>query len=368
MSNNDTLEVHSRMITAFYDSYAAATAAMSRLETAGNLRQHMTLISGTNGLDSGPAETGFWASLRDMFLPDEDRQVYAEGLHRGGYILSVKADEANYDRVLDIVDVDGTVDMDERETTCRSEGWQGYNGASDVAAVPAIGSTERTVAPAKDLATPVAVAPNPTDRSTKNDVISVCEESFQVGKRDVNHGRVRLRSYVVETPVSQQVNLRSQSIDIDRKAVDRAVTAADALFKDRVIEVEEHTEEAFVSKSVRVKEEISLRKSAETRMETVSDTVRHTEVEVDDARIRPAGDRASSASADAGRIVAGMDVIASDGSKIGTVDRVDGVDRINLSMTGPAAARQRTVPLALVDHIDRQVHLNVSSEAAKAAW
>ena len=33
---------------------------------------------------------GFWASLVDLFMPDEDRHTYTEGLNRGGYLLSAQ--------------------------------------------------------------------------------------------------------------------------------------------------------------------------------------------------------------------------------------------------------------------------------------
>ncbi|WP_276122101.1 DUF2382 domain-containing protein [Pararhizobium qamdonense] len=59
---------------------------------------------------------------------------------------------------------------------------------------------------------------------------------------------------------------------------------AEDAFVDRTIEAEEHREEAVVSKDARVVEEISLRKTAEQREETISDTVRKTEVEIDDER------------------------------------------------------------------------------------
>ena len=54
--------------------------------------------------------------------------------------------------------------------------------------------------------------------------------------------------------------------------------------EDRTIEATEHAEEAVVSKEARVKEELVIRKEAEQRQQTVSDTVRHTEVEVEDER------------------------------------------------------------------------------------
>jgi stress response protein YsnF len=55
-------------------------------------------------------------------------------------------------------------------------------------------------------------------------------------------------------------------------------------FRERTIEVSATAEEAVVAKEARVKEEVVVRKEAEERTEIVSDTVRRTEVEVDDDR------------------------------------------------------------------------------------
>jgi stress response protein YsnF len=98
-------------------------------------------------------------------------------------------------------------------------------------------------------------------------------------------GRVRVHSHVVETPVQEQVNLRQERVEIERRPVDRPVNASsDALFRERTIEAEERVEEPVVSKEARVKEELVVNKDVEQRTETVRDTVRRTEVEVDDER------------------------------------------------------------------------------------
>ena len=110
------------------------------------------------------------------------------------------------------------------------------------------------------------------------------EEQLTVGKRDVAHGRVRVRSYVVETPVQEQVKLRQEHVSIERRPVDRAAGAGDNLFRERTIEAEERAEEAVVAKEARVKEELVLKKDVNQRTETVSDKVRRTEVEVEDER------------------------------------------------------------------------------------
>ena len=119
--------------------------------------------------------------------------------------------------------------------------------------------------------------------------IPVVEERLRVGKRETTHGRVRIRSYVVETPVQEQVTLREERVHVERRPVDRPVGAADnAQFRERTIEATETGEEAVVSKEARVKEEVVVRKEAEERTQTVSDTVRRTEVKVEDERGRTA--------------------------------------------------------------------------------
>ena len=73
-------------------------------------------------------------------------------------------------------------------------------------------------------------------------------------------------------------------MEIERRPVDRALGAGKSAFEDRTIEAEEHAEEAIVSKEARVTEEIGLRREGQERTETVSDSVRRTEVEVEDER------------------------------------------------------------------------------------
>jgi uncharacterized protein (TIGR02271 family) len=115
-------------------------------------------------------------------------------------------------------------------------------------------------------------------------VIPVAEEELHVGKREVNRGRVRINSRVIERPVQEQVTLREERVDVERRPVDRPLSDADRVFQDRTIEAEERREEAVVSKEARVVEEVVVRKEADQRTETISDTVRKTEVDVEDER------------------------------------------------------------------------------------
>ena len=66
------------------------------------------------------------------------------------------------------------------------------------------------------------------------------------------------------------------------------VADTEALFQERDIALMETSEEVVVGKETRIVEELSVRKEAGERVETVSDTVRHTEVEVDEITSDPA--------------------------------------------------------------------------------
>jgi len=277
-----------RNLTAFFDERDDAEEAAEKLRSLGLTDASVRLIGGEDYASRATDDDkGFWESIADFFFPDEDRATYAEGLRRGGYLVTVSAIPAEYyEQALDILDDEGSIDVDERSASWRSEGWTGASTAGSSASSYS-GIREAGYADTSDLAATTRRSGSIGDE----EVIPVVEEQLRVGKRDVNLGRVRVRSYVVEEPVSEQVNLREDRVEIERRPVDRALSVNEQAFTDRTIEAEEHVEEAVVSKEARVKEEIALRGQSDERTETVSDTVRHTEVEVEDER---EGNRVSS--------------------------------------------------------------------------
>src|SRR5215213_1978835 len=123
-----------RMLTAMFDSREDANEAIERLVELGIPRTNCRLVEGESTSQSSSTSTasgeskGFWDSLSDLFMPEEDRYTYAEGLRRGGYLLSVNVTDAQYEKALDILDDEGTINIDERADTWRKEGWseRGY--------------------------------------------------------------------------------------------------------------------------------------------------------------------------------------------------------------------------------------------------
>jgi len=219
------------------------------------------LASTLLGAGAGAATGGIIGALTAAGVPEEHAHAYAEGIRRGGTLVTVRTEPRFVDKAVDILDDDGTVDMEERATSWRNEGWTGrYAGAGSSSVRP-----------------------------EQSGSIPVVEEELKVGKRQVSGGRVRVHSHVVEKPVQEQVTLTDERVQVERHAVNRPVTTADRLMQDRTIEATERREEAVVSKDAKVKEEVRLRKDSDRHTETVRDTVRNTKVEVDDTRRQPPG-------------------------------------------------------------------------------
>lgn len=118
------------------------------------------------------------------------------------------------------------------------------------------------------------------NRSPNNGAIPIIEEELQVGKQEVETGGVRMRSRIVERPVEESIRLRTEHVNVERTAVDRPATEGDfAAFKEGTVDVTEHAEIPVVSKDARVVEEVSLNKEVTESEQTISETLRRTEIE-----------------------------------------------------------------------------------------
>ena len=262
----------SSTITALFDTRADADAAKERLKAAHVDASHINIHdkSSAGYKDSGYStheDRGIWDSIKNAFAPDEDRHTYEEGIRRGGVLLTADVDDDNVDAVVRVLEEANSIDVDDRSGQWRSSGWD-YPAAGSGAAIGALGATDKKAA---------------VDTTTgTEEVIPVVEEQLVVGKRDVSRGGVRVRSYVTETPVHEQIRLRNERIDVERRPVDQPLSAADAdAFRERTIDMTATGEEAVVGKTARVVEEVVVSKTADERVEEVDDTVRRTDVEVD---------------------------------------------------------------------------------------
>lgn len=223
------------------------------------------------GAGAGAVIGGLVGALTSVGVPEEDAAHYNEGVHRGGILLAVKAQDNIAHQAAQILSDDGAVNIDER--------------AAQYQAAPAV-TTAQTAAPAPaprpvPAPTPAASVAQTANREGQA-VLPVVEEELAVGKREVQRGGVRVYTHVTERPVEEQVQLREEHVSVDRRPVDRPVNPADInAFKEGTIEITETAEVPVVSKQAHVVEEVLVGKETQQRTETVTDSVRRTDVEVE---------------------------------------------------------------------------------------
>jgi len=216
------------------------------------------------GAGIGAVTGGIIGALVDMGVPEESAEIYAEGIRRGNVIVVAQVADNRMDEATRIMQRNGLIDIEREAEGWRSAGWTGFDETADYTKAPVSNRGE-------------------TRRSNLDDeTIEIVEEEIQVGKRAVDTGGVRVKSYVREVPVEEEVTLRQEHVEVERRPVNRLATSADFdTFKEGTIEVRETQEEAVIAKEARVVEEVHVSKNVDQRTEKVQDTVRRTEVEVE---------------------------------------------------------------------------------------
>ena len=122
--------------------------------------------------------------------------------------------------------------------------------------------------------------------SSSVEVIPVGEETLHVGTRTVQGEVTRLRRVVIETPVEQQVTLRTETVVVERRKPASSLATGAVLgdvLSERSIEMGDSFQVAESWKSVHLREEVVLRTEVVERTETVRDVVRRDEVQVEQA-------------------------------------------------------------------------------------
>ena len=222
---------------------------------ANDAQQSTTTATGGATATSTTAETGLGATISNFFRSltggGEDEQRYSAGVQAGGAMLSVLVPDGQEADVMALLESYGGEDVEgDRDTATSTAG--------------------------------VGSQPSASREVSETAAVPVVREELAVGKRQVQRGGVRVYSHVVEQPVEEAVQLREEHVRVDRQSVNRPATEADFdAFKEGTIELTETAEEAIVSKTARVVEEIVVGKDASERTQTIRDTVRHTEVEVE---------------------------------------------------------------------------------------
>ena len=219
--------------------------------------------------------SGIKSFFSNMFGDDnkDDADVYSSAVMNGNFVLTLNLqNEEDVDKATEVIDRSDPIDIDEQT----SETYANNNDSK------------------KSIFGDSAVASSKLDQSKnvnktqlQNDnnetAIPIIKEELKVGKRMVQRGGVRVFQKLVETPVSQNVNLREEHVTIERHPVNQTADIADLnAFKEGTLEFRETAEEAVVEKTAKVVEEVTINKKTTAHDKVISDTLRSTSVEVEE--------------------------------------------------------------------------------------
>ena len=243
-------------VVGLFDSQSDAQAAMDDLHNAGFTSSNARLLRTASSQLAGTFER--------LGIPRDDVRIYQEGVQQGGalIILQQLADD-DVPTAAAILEQHNLVDIDQRVQGHGATTGTARSTRASQQGTRAFGSSGRNFYQGGEA------------------VIPIVEEELQVGKRAVEGGGVRVTQHVEETPVNTDVTLRDETVHLDRRPADRPASAADmARVWNGTFEMREHDEQAVVSKAARVVEEVVIEKDVEQRTETIQDSVRRTEVDV----------------------------------------------------------------------------------------
>lgn len=220
----------SRVVTGAYAGRAEAEEALAGLAQQVPVIDHAALARGDD-----------LAALDGLGLGADARAALAGQIDGGSVLLLARvADEATADRAIEVL-----------------------RGLAERAAAARQGA-EATVAPAG--------------------------EELRVGDRKAVRGAARVRLGIAGETAREEASLRDEGATADAGAARRRLTdedlAAGGLLSERVVEIGETREVPVVEKQAFVREELIVKKTVGERVEHVEETLRHTEVEVEELPAR----------------------------------------------------------------------------------
>ncbi len=99
---------------------------------AGPLAAALTGLAGAGaGAVAGGVTGGLIGALVDMGIPEDTAEYYAEGIRRGGTLVTVRTDDGQADRAVEIMNRHDPIDINERASQWRESGWSGYDPTAE---------------------------------------------------------------------------------------------------------------------------------------------------------------------------------------------------------------------------------------------
>jgi uncharacterized protein (TIGR02271 family) len=261
-------------LVAVYDTPQHADAAVKALKAAGFAESDISIFDSAR-LDAGRTssspslrEAGLWHRLFGTDVHQHEANIYGDTIDDGGVVISVRVPESEVAHASAVLNIHRPVDVHDRAVT------------SGVALAAHVDAVEKKL-DAVPLAALQQVAVSPKLAAAQPDVLRLAEEQLEVGKQQVETGRTRVRRFVTEREVAQDVTLHEEHAEVLRKAVSDPKFVGEIDWADGEIEIIETAEHALVNKTARIVEEVGLKKIGSDHVETIKDKLRRQQVEIE---------------------------------------------------------------------------------------
>ena len=109
-------------ISAFFEDDAKAASAVGRLEVGGIPETDIRLLG---GVGASASSGGLIGGLTSSGIQEDHAHAYAEGIRRGGSLVTAKVEQRLVEKAIGILDGEGRVNIDEQMTAWRRDGWSG---------------------------------------------------------------------------------------------------------------------------------------------------------------------------------------------------------------------------------------------------
>src|SRR5262245_46587458 len=195
-----------RTVIGLFDDKSEAMRAYSALVQEGYAKADLDILTSDDADDQPKL-----AHMRE-WVPEPDVNIYLEGVRHDGTLITANVADSAASRAAEILSAYKMVNLRNRASELQK-------GRSDLKL---------------------------SDPAKNDNVLEVIEESLDVGKEAVERGRMRMYSVVSQRDVTQNVALRDETIRVQRRPVNRAVTLDPDLFKERSFEMVEMDEIAKV--------------------------------------------------------------------------------------------------------------------------
>jgi hypothetical protein len=86
-----------------------------------------TLLGAGVGAAAGGVTGGLLGALIGLGIPEEEAEYYAEGVRRGGVLVTTQVQDGIADQIVNILDRHHPVDIHQRAAQWKEQGWKGYD-------------------------------------------------------------------------------------------------------------------------------------------------------------------------------------------------------------------------------------------------